>query len=242
MGTANILSISKCLLIVILFSGCKSTHSLNTDQKKQINGDPVIRIYPNKVENLSFDNLRFFRIMAVNSPNSPEIMSFQVNGFNFTYNGQSFYSETGAFTSEFINKIYADRPATVSIQTVDLTDQNKQTYKRKTDIIISLSYTNGNNYSCLESKKSIDFKTLMKTRKNDEILIQKNENECPILCFYNLGSIFSVEITSFSDEILYKKTLKAGEITIDNYFIIPDENGLNVKITGDYNWQGKIKF
>lgn len=245
MEIVNIWNIIRILIISITFYGCKSGSGIYSNpsvKNQQITDvDPIIRVYPHKVDTILFDNLRFVRLTAVNGPNSPEVMTFRVNGFSFMYEGKRFYSENGVFSANLITQIYADKPTKIMIDTVYLIDQNKSVYKENASLEMLVTYPNENRFSCLEKQKSLDFKALLKSNPNtDELRIIKDQDNCPIICFYNLGSIFTVEITAKDGSILYKKDLMAGELNIDNYFAITNESELNVKIVGDFNWTGRI--
>lgn len=234
------MSINKFLFFYCVFF-IQSCSAIIITKKNYVN--PIIRYYPQKSDTLAFDNLRFFKISAVNDAISTEIVTFKIVGFYFTYKDEKFYTENSTFSPKYISKIFSEKPNRITLDTVILIDQNNVIYKKKEEISIVLTYPEENKYSCLEISKSINFKTLLKENAyTHEIIVQKSSNFCPIICFFNLGTIFNVEIKNTTGTIIYNQMLKSGEISIENYFPILDEEIYFIKISGDCNWEGQIKF
>lgn len=240
MGTVNILNISKFLATSILVISCSiKQHNQVIDVDKT--APPLIRTYPQSIDTILFDNLRFFKLMVVNNPENPKTVMFNVKGFHFNYSGNKFTCQKNKFSTDLIERIYIDKPEKIRIDSIYYIDNVGKKYYNKVNIDFYIEYPDENNFSCLEKGKSVDVKELIKNRKNGDLVnVNLAENNCPILCFYNMGSVFQVQISNSSEEVLYSKQLSYGEISIDNYFIFPENEILNVVITGDINWKGQL--
>lgn len=214
-------------------------HQRNITVLHGLKSSPIFRVYPSKKE-FTFDDLKFFKISAVNIPESPEIVEYHILKFSGTINSHRFHLEGNRFSDEFIDSLYNAKVNEILIDSVYLTNNYGNKINCKTEIKLTILNSVKTDLKCNETKKIYDFHDLRVQSKNSIITIEKDTNYCDILSFFKLGTISTVVIRNDKNDVISQKNIYIGEKSIENYFSFSGISHFFIEISGDYIWKGEV--
>lgn len=228
------------LILSFMFESCVSVSKatdFSTVQKVREYPTAVVRLSSN-ADTIQYDNLRFLRVYATSAPEETYV-EYPIEKLYISYEGQTFSLNGASLTKEARESLYQLKSTSFVIDSVLLKNNSDETvFNQIVDRRIFLDYPIENNFDCMDSGDHYEFKELLVDGEN-EIIIRPSKNKCNIIEFSKLGSISHVRITS-KEKVVYQELIKNGYLNINHFFNFSNYEELDVAITGDFLWSGKI--